>query len=141
DEPKATEELVWIEGGSFVMGTDAAEGFPADGEGPVREVTVDSFYISPYAVTNAHFQEFVQATGYVTEAESFGWSYVFHLLASDEIRALVKDVPQQTPWWLVVEGAFWAKPEGPDSSIEDRMDHPVVHISWNDANAYCHWSG
>lgn len=137
----ARQGLVLIEGSTFEMGTDTAEGFPADGEGPVRKVSVDSFYISPYAVTNAQFQAFVEATGYMTEAESFGWSYVFHLLVSEQIREQVKDVPQQVPWWLVVEGSYWAKPEGADSSVEDRMDHPVVHISWNDAQAYCQWSG
>ncbi|MFF2886352.1 formylglycine-generating enzyme family protein [Paenibacillus sp. NPDC057967] len=141
DKLKAADRLVRIEGGAFDMGTDSAEGFRSDGEGPVRKVTVHSFRISPYAVTNAEFQAFVAATGYVTEAESFGWSYVFHLLASEKIREQVKGVPQEVPWWLVVEGAYWAKPEGKDSSIEDRMAHPVVHISWNDANAYCKWSG
>ncbi|WP_243644147.1 formylglycine-generating enzyme family protein [Paenibacillus pinisoli] len=135
------ERLIHIGGGTFDMGTDSAEGVPSDGEGPIRKVTVNSFRISPYAVTNAEFQSFVEATGYVTEAESFGWSYVFHLLASDQVREQVKDVPQGVPWWLVVEGAYWARPEGKDSSIVDRMDHPVVHISWNDANAYCKWSG
>ncbi|WP_444544053.1 formylglycine-generating enzyme family protein [Paenibacillus nasutitermitis] len=135
------DALVRIEGGVFRMGTNDPEGFPSDGEGPIREVRLDSFRISPYAVTNAEFRTFVDDTGYVTEAERFGWSYVFHLLASEETRERVKDVPQQVPWWLVVEGAYWAKPEGPDSTIEGRLDHPVVHISWNDAEAYCVWSG
>jgi len=141
DKLNMAERLIHIEGGTFDMGTDSAEGVLSDGEGPIRKVTVNSFRISPYAVTNAEFHSFVEATGYVTEAESFGWSYVFHLLASEQVREQVKDVPQGVPWWLVVEGAYWAKPEGKDSSIEDRMDHPVVHISWNDANAYCKWSG
>ncbi|WP_446686130.1 formylglycine-generating enzyme family protein [Paenibacillus aurantiacus] len=135
------DEFVWLEGGEFYMGTAAADGFPADGEGPVRKVRIDPFGISPYAVTNRQFGAFVEATGYVTEAERFGWSFVFHLLASEETRARVKNVPQQVPWWLVVDGAYWAKPEGPDSSIADRLDHPVVHVSWNDAAAYCAWSG
>jgi sulfatase modifying factor 1 len=130
-----------IEGGKFWMGTDATDGFPSDGEGPVREVRLDSFLISPYAVTNAEFRAFVDDTGYVTEAERFGWSFVFHLLASEETRARVKDVPQQAPWWLVVEGAYWAKPEGPDSTVDERLNHPVVHVSWNDAEQYCAWSG
>jgi formylglycine-generating enzyme required for sulfatase activity len=123
------------------MGTDSKEGFPADGEGPVRRVTVDPFYISPYAVTNRQFKAFVDATNYVTEAERFGWSYVFHLFVSDEVRRQVERVPRETPWWYVVRGAYWACPEGPGSSIEDRMDHPVVHVSWNDAVAYCEWAG
>ena len=141
DAANIKDGLVLIEGGAFDMGTSTPDGFPEDGEGPMREVTLPSFRISPYAVTNAQFLAFVEATGYVTEAERFGWSYVFHLLASDAVRERVKDVPQQVPWWLVVNGSYWAKPEGEDSSISDRMDHPVVHISWNDAIAFCNWSG
>ncbi|XID90696.1 formylglycine-generating enzyme family protein [Paenibacillaceae bacterium WGS1546] len=135
------EDLVYLPGGEFVMGTDSREGFPADGEGPARLVTIAPFYISPRAVTNAQFQRFVEATGYLTEAEKFGWSYVFHLLVSEETKSRVDAVPQATPWWHVVKGAYWAQPEGPDSGIRDRMDHPVVHVSWHDADAYCRWSG
>ncbi|CAM4237351.1 formylglycine-generating enzyme family protein [Paenibacillus alkaliterrae] len=134
------DDMITIPKGTFTMGTDARDGFPADGEGPIRQVTVDEFQISPYAVTNADFQLFVDATGYVTEAERFGWSYVFHLLASDETKERVADVPQGVPWWLVVKGAYWAAPEGSDSAIADRMDHPAVHVSWNDAEAYCRWA-
>ena len=123
------------------MGTDTSEGFPADGEGPVRKVRVDPFSISAYAVTNAQFQQFVADTGYVTEAERFGWTYVFHLFVSEETKRDVASVPQATPWWYVVKGADWAHPEGPDSDVAERMNHPVVHISWNDALAYCKWSG
>ncbi|MDP5274818.1 formylglycine-generating enzyme family protein [Chengkuizengella axinellae] len=133
--------LIYIEGGSFLMGTDSREGFPEDGEGPVRNVSLKSFYISPYAVTNDEFAIFVKSTGYVTEAEKFGWSYVFHLLASDEIKSGIKATSQDTPWWLPVEGACWKEPEGPRSSVEHRLHHPVVHISWHDAKAYCSWSG
>ncbi|PAK55814.1 formylglycine-generating enzyme family protein [Paenibacillus sp. 7541] len=133
--------MIAIPGGTFMMGTDSQEGFASDGEGPARRVTVDGFEISPYAVTNAEFQRFVEATGYVTEAETFGWSFVFEMFVSEQTKAKVVQVPQDTPWWLVVEGAYWAAPEGVDSNIEARMDHPVVHISWNDAMAYCRWAG
>ena len=136
-----SDGLVLLPGGEFVMGTDSREGFPADGEGPERPVRVDPFYIAPYAVTNTQFQQFVEETGYVTEAEQFGWTYVFHLFVSEEMKREVANVPQATPWWYVVNGAYWAKPEGRDSDIRGRMDHPVVHVSWNDAEAYCKWSG
>ncbi|OBZ13638.1 formylglycine-generating enzyme family protein [Bacillus sp. FJAT-26390] len=139
DKP-AFENMIVIPAGTFTMGTDAQDGFPADGEGPARQVTVDAFQISPYAVTNAEFQAFIEATGYVTEAERFGWSFVFHLLASEETKRRATNVPQGAPWWLVAEGAYWAAPEGIDSSIDDRMDHPAVHISWHDAEAYCRWA-
>lgn len=136
-----TSHFVHIKGGEFLMGTETSEGFISDGEGPIRKVKVKDFYISPYTVTNKDFKAFVEATGYVTEAERFGWSFVFHLLASDEIKAKVGQVPQGLPWWLPVKGAYWKKPEGPDSSIEDQMNHPVTHVSWHDAEAYCKWSG
>lgn len=133
--------MVYLEGGRFWMGGDDHEGFPADGEGPVREVTLSPFYIDTCTVSNAQFAEFVKDTGYVTEAERFGWSFVFHLLVSDAVRQEVDNVAMQVPWWYRVQGAYWAKPEGRDSDIADRMNHPVVHVSWNDADAYCRWAG
>ncbi|OME81535.1 serine/threonine protein phosphatase [Paenibacillus sp. FSL A5-0031] len=138
---RGISQLVKIDGGTFRMGTSEGGGVASDGEGPARDVHVDSFLISPYAVTNGEFRSFVEETGYVTEAERFGWSFVFHLLASEPTRERVRQVPQQAPWWLAVDGAFWAKPEGPDSTIDERLDHPVVHITWHDAMAYCAWAG
>jgi sulfatase modifying factor 1 len=135
------KRMIYLEGAEFSMGTESNEGFPQDGEGPVRKVKLNGFYISPYTVTNADFKTFIDATGYVTEAERFGWSYVFHLLASEEVKAKIDKVPQGVPWWLPVEGAYWMQPEGPGTDVEDRMNHPVVHVSWNDADAYCRWSG
>ncbi|UJF34840.1 formylglycine-generating enzyme family protein [Paenibacillus hexagrammi] len=132
--------MIYIAGGEFLMGTDDQEGFPSDGEGPVRSVTVSPFYIDPYTVTNAEFQRFVEETGYVTEAEKFGWSFVFHLFVPASGVEVIGS-PAQTPWWLGVNGAYWRAPEGPESSIEERLDHPVIHISWNDADAYCRWAG
>lgn len=137
---KHMEDMIYIQGGIFSMGTNDAEGYPADGEGPVREIEVSSFYIDQYAVTNRQFKSFIDATGYQTDAEQYGWSFVFHHFVSEDTLAKVNQYVQGTPWWLVVEGAAWNHPEGPDSSIVKRMDHPVVHISWNDAKAYCNWA-
>ncbi|MDD9268903.1 formylglycine-generating enzyme family protein [Paenibacillus sp. MAHUQ-63] len=140
-QPLDKSKMIYISGGAYLMGTDDQEGFPADGEGPVREVTIKPFYIDPCTVTNREFKQFVDETGYRTEAESFGWSFVFHLFVSEATAQKVKSAVQQTPWWWVVEGAYWAHPEGPDSHVEDRWDHPVVHVSYRDALAYCEWSG
>ncbi|MBM7551547.1 formylglycine-generating enzyme family protein [Thalassobacillus pellis] len=135
-----TEKMVNVDGGTFRMGTDDLEGFPADGEGPVRDVTVDSFSIDSYAVTNREFAVFVEETGYVTDAEKFNWSFVFHLFLPADLKRKDRQL-QATPWWFAVEGADWRHPEGPDSSIEAKMDHPVIHVSWNDAMAFCAWAG
>jgi formylglycine-generating enzyme required for sulfatase activity len=130
-----------LEGGSFTMGTSAEGAYPLDGEGPARQVRVDGFAISAYAVTNAQFGDFIRETGYTTDAERLNWSFVFAGLADDETRHRVTRVPVDTPWWLPVPRAYWAQPEGPNSTVLDRLDHPVVHVSWHDAKAYCMWAG
>lgn len=133
-------EMIHLDGGSFQMGTEQAIGFEIDRENPSLQVTVESFAISKFTVTNQEFLEFFRETGYVTEAERFGSSHVFHLLASDEVKEKSSLVDGRD-WWYEVSDASWRKPEGPGSSINDRMDHPVVHISWNDARAYADWAG
>jgi sulfatase modifying factor 1 len=139
--PATTSGMVFIEGGSFLMGTDGPEAWKADGEGPVREVTVSAFWMDECAVTNAQFAAFVEATNYVTEAENFGWSYVFHKHVSAENKKLSRGYSSEAQWWLGIGGAYWRKPEGPGSNLKKREEHPVVHVSWNDAVAYCAWAG
>jgi len=132
---------VRIRAAEFQMGTEDATGFPADGEGPVRDVRVDGFRIDSTAVTNREFATFVEATNYRTDAETYGWSYVFHLFLSRETLHRTPQRPDQTPWWVPVTGASWEAPEGPNSGVDERLEHPVVHISWQDAAAYCAWAG
>jgi len=121
------------------MGTDDPKGYPADGEGPVHEVEVKDFEIGTHTVTNREFAGFVEDTGYVTTAEKFGNSFVFGGLLPDEFPPTQSVVT--APWWRVVEGAWWRHPEGPQSDISEREEHPVVHVSWLDAMAFCNWSG
>lgn len=130
-----------LPGGSFRMGTDGQEGFAADGEGPARRVAVGAFAVAAYAVTNAQFGDFVRETGYATQAERQNWSFVFRSHAPEEVHRRVLRAPADTPWWLPVPRAYWAQPEGPGSTILARLDHPVVHVSWDDAQAFCRWSG
>jgi len=131
--------MVRVDGGMFLMGTGDPGGHPADGEGPVHRVHVDPFRIDPHTVSNAAFRAFADATGHRTSAELIGWSFVFVGLlpaAHPSTRGLA-----QAPWWRQVFDASWHRPEGPHSNLDGRDDHPVVHVSWHDAQAYCAWAG
>jgi formylglycine-generating enzyme len=122
---------------TFAMGDAFGDGARADGERPVHSVRVSAFDIDATTVTVADFRAFVGDTGYRTEAEAYGWSAVFHSAVTDDDA--VVGTMAGTPWWVGVSGADWAHPSGPSSVALD--DHPVVHVSWNDAQAYCSWAG
>lgn len=134
--------MVALPGGRFKMGTNYEFGFPADGEGPVRSVALSSFLIDITPVTNDEFNQFVRETGYITDAERFGWSFVFwSLIPEGRFSSLVADTAAAAPWWCKVYGAYWKMPEGPGSDLNERNDHPVVHVSHRDAEAYAAWAG
>lgn len=136
----------FITGGPFLMGSE--EFYPE--EAPAHEAHVDSFFIDAYEVTNEQYARFVLDTGYVTMAERrpdpqdypgvapetlVAGSLVFHTTSGPV------DLRDWTQWWSYVPGAQWRHPEGPDSTIEDRMNHPVVHVAYEDAKAYAAWAG
>lgn len=148
--------MAWIPGGEFVMGTDSQQAWPD--EKPAHPVRVDGFWIDEHEVTNAEFRAFVDATHYVTTAEK-----------APTLEEIMSQSPPGTPpppkeslvagslvfspptgkvklddfsrWWAWTPGADWRHPEGPDSNLEGREQHPVVHVSWDDANAYARWAG
>ncbi len=130
---------VQLDGGLFAMGTNDRR-FPADGEGPIREVTLNPFAIATHEVTNRQFAVFAADTGYATEAEKFGWSFVFHHFVSEETKQNVTSAVQGAQWWWQVHGADWKHPHGPDSDWSEIPDNPAVHISWNDAVAFSEWA-
>ncbi len=132
--------MVDLPASSFCMGDGFGEGYPDDGETPVHAVGLEAFAIAPVPVTNRQFAAFVEDTGYRTDAERFGSSAVFHL-AVRAPRGDVLGAAAGAAWWVNVRGADWARPGGCRSSWHERPDHPVVHLSWFDAVAYCTWSG
>jgi len=143
-KPKvSTENMALIPAGTFSMGREDREGWSpmanpqifAD-ELPLHEIYTDAFFIDKYEVTNLKFQKFVDATKYVTTAEKDGGSTI--IVPADEADEVIQGTDIGFKW---VAGASWRTPEGPGSNIEGLMNHPVVHVSWDDANAYAEWVG
>jgi formylglycine-generating enzyme required for sulfatase activity len=157
--PAPPPGMVWIEGGEFTMGSDAPDA--SQHERPSHRVRVDGFWIDETDVTNAQFREFVEATGYLTMAEKTRTAEDLLRYArpgtpmpskEDLVPGSVVFVPPDHPvetkgpeaykqWWKFVPGADWRHPQGADSSIDGMDDHPVVHVSWFDAEAYAKWAG
>lgn len=129
-----------IPAGTFTMGDSSGDENPGDGETPRHRVSLAGFSIDATSVTNDDFARFVEATGYATEAETWGFSAVFHL-AVQAPRDDVMGPAAGTPWWVGVRGADWRHPGGRGSDLEGLGDHPVVHVAWTDAVAYCEWAG
>lgn len=144
-EGKDSVRMVLIEGGAFQMGSS---NFP-DAQ-PIHEVEVSSFYIDEHEVTNAQFQAFIDATGYVTVAErpldpeEFPGADPAMLVPGSAVFAAPKEVQgldNYIQWWQYIPGANWKHPEGPDSSIEGKESHPVTQLAYQDAEAYAKWVG
>lgn len=131
-------DFISIPAGEFLMGGNDPDANPLDQEGPIRSVNLPEFEISSTPITNQQFAAFVAETNYQTEAEQLGWSFVFQLLVPEGVEVI--GVSDSAPWWLGVSGANWRASQGPGSSFEDLLTHPVVHISYQDALAYCEWS-
>jgi len=153
---KNPDGMVWIPGGTFSMGTDKAneslcsiKGITRDAT-PIHQVEVQGFWMDEHEVTNAEFEAFVKATGYVTVAEQTPTREEFPDAPPDMLRAgsVVFAPPAKTAnlnnylvWWNFTFGADWRHPEGPTSSIVNKENFPVVHVAWEDAVAYAKWAG
>jgi len=141
-----TRDMPWIPGGTFLMGSD--HHYPE--EAPAHKVTVNGFWMDPHVVTNAQFKRFVDATGYVTLAERPADPADYpgakpEMLAPSSVMFKKApgpvDLRNHYNWWVYVPGANWRHPRGPASNIRTLMDHPVVHVAFEDAEAYAKWVG
>jgi formylglycine-generating enzyme len=144
--PSPDDNMIWIPGGNFMMGSD----YHYPEEAPAHQETVQGFWMDKYTVTNQQFSEFVEATGHVTvaerpaNAEDYPGANLELLQPSSSVflkpRGRV-DLRSHYNWWTYIVGANWRHPLGPGSSIEDCDQHPVVHIAYEDAEAYARWAG
>ena len=148
--------MVWINGGTFLMGTNEQDAY--DHERPAHQVALKGYWIDETEVTNEQFEEFVEATGYVTVAERKPiWEELRKqsppgtppppdsLLVPGALvftppneRVMLNDYSQ---WWKWLPGADWRHPEGPGSNLDGKMQHPVIHVAYQDVEAYCNWAG
>jgi sulfatase modifying factor 1 len=144
--PPPAKDMVWIPGGTFMMGSD--HHYPE--EAPAHPVTVDGFWMDRTQVTNRAFRRFVKETGYVTvaerapRAEDYPGALPEMLVAGSVVfQQPPGPVPMNTHynWWAWVPGANWRHPEGPGSNLNGRDNHPVVHVAWEDVEAYAAWAG
>jgi formylglycine-generating enzyme required for sulfatase activity len=138
--------MVWVPGGTFLMGSD--HHYPE--EAPAHKVKVAGFWIGAYAVTNAEFGRFVDATGYVTVAErpadpaDYPGAQPELLVPASVVFKKTRgpvDLSNPYNWWTYVAGADWRHPRGPDSDVDNLLDHPVVHVAYEDVEAYTRWRG
>ena len=145
DDVAAPAGMIWIPGGTFVMGSDRH--YPE--EAPAHPVHVDGFWIDETPVTNRKFAEFVEATGHVTMAEQIPDAKDYPGARPEMLRAgsllffQPKGVngPDISQWWTFKFGASWRRPLGGLSDLRGKLDHPVVHVAWSDARAYADWAG
>lgn len=130
-----------IAGGGFIMGITNPDAMRTRDDLSPQRVEVREFWMDSMAVTNEQFRAFRKATGYRTEAEGFGWSFVLELYATETARARANETVRDAPHWLAVRAASWRQPLGPGSGIKSRLNYPVVHVSYTDAKAFCKWRG
>ena len=154
-KPLVKDGMVFIKGGEFMMGGDGEQA--NQDELPKHKVVVSSFWMDETEVTNDQFKRFVDDTGYVTTAEkSIDWEDIKKvvppgtpkphdsLLAPSSLvffETKTENLSDFTQWWKLKRNANWRQPFGENSSIDGKGNHPVVHISWDDAQAYCEWAG
>ena len=163
EEPPANitspKGMVWIPGGTFEQGAESSDVMAMKHEKPAHPVAVDGFFMDETEVTNAEFKKFIEETGYVTVAErEIDWKEMKKQLPPgtpkphDSIlqpgslifkktKNSVPNLYDYSQWWEWKIGANWKHPQGPESSIENKDEHPVVHITYEDAVAYCEWAG